>query len=64
MFYLADVFLSDYDNGRDLSLFEKEGIDLQKFYNLSVEMKNLYLFPKFLLSISTSFGERLALRHL
>ena len=44
VFYLADVFLSDYDNGRDLSLFEKEGIDLQKFYNLSVEMKNLYLF--------------------
>lgn len=58
VFYLADVFLSDYDNQRDLSLIEKEGINLQKYYNISVEMKNLFLFysecDEFISSIAVS----------
>lgn len=58
VFYLADVFLSDYDNQRDLSALEKEGINLQKYYNISIEMKNLFLFysecDEFISSIAVS----------
>ena len=44
VFFMADVFLTDYDNNRDMSSLEKVGINLRKYYDLSVEMKNLFLF--------------------
>ena len=44
VFFMADVFLTDYDNFRDMSSLEKVGINLTKYYDLSVEMKSLFLF--------------------
>lgn len=46
MFYLADTFISDYVNNRDLSHFQQEsGInDLNDYYKLCAEMKRLYLY--------------------
>lgn len=44
VFRVCDVFEEDYANNKDLSNFEKIGIDLQNFYNLCVEFKTLFLF--------------------
>lgn len=44
VFRICDVFEADYANSKDLSSFEKEGINLQHFYNLCVEFKTLFLF--------------------
>lgn len=44
LYYLFDVFLIDYANHKDLSSLEKVGIDLNKFYELAIEMKSIYLY--------------------
>ena len=44
VFFMCDVFLADYYNDRNLSSFEKAGINLTVFKDLAYEMKNLFLF--------------------
>ena len=44
VFFMCDVFLADYYNDRNLSSFEKAGINLTIFRDLAYEMKNLFLF--------------------
>ena len=43
IFFMCDVFLADYYNDRNLSSFEKAGINLIIFRELAYEMKNLFL---------------------
>ena len=42
--FLADEFVSDYDNDRDLSSFEKTGINLKEYYDMCIEFQDLMLF--------------------
>ena len=44
VFFMCDIFLADYYNDRNLSEFEKVGINLTKFKDLAYEMKFLFLF--------------------
>ena len=44
VFFMADNFLADYYNNRDLSNLEKAGINLTVFKDLSYEMKSYFLF--------------------
>lgn len=44
VFDMAEVFLTNYYNDRNISHLERAGINLEVFKNLSYEMKNLYLF--------------------
>ena len=44
VFFMADIFLADYYNNRNLSHLERAGINLTIFKNLSYEMKTLFLF--------------------
>lgn len=47
IFSLSDVFISDYDNGRNLSSLERVGINLEQYYQSCLDAKSFYLFNSY-----------------